>query len=124
MERLSMKRTPLKRKTPLKPIGKRGKRLLPADNATRELLRPLPCIAADYLFPCFGRKEVMHIHARGDEAIRNDPDNVLPGCRKHHTYFTRHPAAWKAFVEALFPGRWDALTRKSYGRDYDDSLAA
>ncbi len=54
---------------------------------------------------CRGRLEWAHIVTRGRRSLRREPLNGLCLCSAHHLFFTNHPAAFEAWVEATFPGR-------------------
>lgn len=65
---------------------------------------------------CSDRLETAHILGKAAHpAIEFDPDNVVTLCHEAHSWFTCHPAAWRDFIEALLPGRWDDLLRRERG---------
>ena len=69
--------------------------------------RCFACGVAD--IPCDSVLQWCHIVRRGCRYIRHSPLNAMCLCRSHHAYFTFRPEAWRAFVETMFPGRWDVL---------------
>lgn len=50
-----------------------------------------------------------HLISRSYKAIRTNFDNAVTLCRGCHVKFTHRPLEWREWVEACFPGRWDAL---------------
>ena len=95
-----MKRTELKRKTPLRascPTLKRGKPL-PAkrakgerrttavrDRAYLDAVKTLPCCASHLpgVDPCWGPIDPHHTTRHG-AGVKGDDDKAIPLCRKHH----------------------------------------
>jgi 5-methylcytosine-specific restriction endonuclease McrA len=68
--------------------------------------RCVECGASAYL-------QCAHIISRSYKSIRTDFDNAVALCRGCHTRFTHAPLEWRDWVEARFPGRWDALATKA-----------
>lgn len=73
-----------------------------------------------------GADDPMHIIGRAkSKALRWDMDNLLPGCRKCHRYFTDHPSDWIRFVDKLLgQGYYEKMRKKankvSRGLFYED----
>lgn len=49
--------------------------------------------------PCVGGLQCCHILSRRFMGVRYDPQNAVAGCAGHHTYWTRNPDRWAAFIE-------------------------
>ena len=111
-----MKRSPLKRKTPLR---KRSAKTLTAelDKLFSKYIRQHgKCEAAGYeyngrVIACSDRLECAHLKSRRHKAIRWDPINARCLCNSHHRFFTEHPDEWTRWNEARAPGIWDWLNR-------------
>ena len=54
--------------------------------------------------PCSGPLQCAHIISRRYRVTRWAPENALPLCAGHHTYYTHHPLEWEAFIEQRSPG--------------------
>lgn len=113
-----MKRTPLVRKTGLKPKRKTKQSTLKnqADKYARDFVmkRDLDCVAANFellgrVIHCTDRCEWAHLKSRSHATIRHDPRNAVKLCWAHHKFFTNHPDLWTQFIEKLYPGRWQEL---------------
>lgn len=92
-----MKRTPLKRKTPLRSRGRKADREKPALDAFREALRARSgglCevrTPACPLGPHFGCDPHHRCHADRDRGV-HDPERGLWVCRVGHDWIETHPA--------------------------------
>jgi hypothetical protein len=82
-----MKRTPLKRKTPLRREGSRGDtkyRRRPRDLEYMKWVRRQPCCARNFATtPCEGRVQADHAGRRGMRQ-KADDRTCIPLCRRHH----------------------------------------
>lgn len=96
-----MKRTELRRKTPLKsytklkPRGVRGKRLQEGDTAVSEYVTTdIFCELRDKVpkVICIGSLTPHHIQKRTYGASRHDLDGILIVCQSHHSWLHHHPA--------------------------------
>lgn len=98
-----MKRTPLRRFTPLKaktplrrvePIGKRSRvKAVPKSIYEQVLARDLGCVARDTVrdIRCFGRIDPHHILPRS-RGGKDTLDDLASLCRAHHEWVHAHPA--------------------------------
>lgn len=79
-----MRQTPLKRKSPLRSrsllsrLGRRGRRLLSADRRQERESHSLPCVCGCNAGP--GEVARAHLERRGIESTRNEDWNNLPAC--------------------------------------------
>jgi hypothetical protein len=101
-----VKRSPLKRKTPLKPKRTKPRRVSVArDDAYKQALRELGyCCVAESMpnaGPCWGRIECMHLGKRNGMSSKGSDHSVAPGCSGHHRMqedysgpFKGHDLAW------------------------------
>ena len=101
--------------TPLKPLGKRGKRLKPGDDAAAKLCKESVeyCELGGWKFDCIwngGYLEAHHLRTRlvlgNDE--RQSQDMLSPLCVAHHHYANTHGKEVKAEIErrrAIADGR-------------------
>lgn len=54
----------------------------------------------------FGKVDPCHIFGvQAHPEIREEPTNILPGCRLCHTYYDTHPFEKADKIEAKLPGR-------------------
>ncbi len=109
-----MKRTPLLRKTGLKRIGQRGKRLQTGDRAVSASVGEVCAMAGELGVTCGGKMDPHHLLGR-DETIRHYGPNILDVCRNHHEYAHQHPEAFKARVDEKWPGRLQDVHNKKWG---------
>lgn len=137
-----MKRTPLKRKTPLRPVSPKRAKAVQGPCSTRgctatearirvseteRYCRKHGSAKADGACREFiwGRDPVClacgdrdrgvqwcHVHTRGMRYIRWDADNACGLCSSCHYAYTRSPARWVRWVERRWPGRYEALLRR------------
>lgn len=128
-----MKRTELKRRTPLKAAHK------PKKKPTRTTLSN----KADRLFSlqvrargrceaagldnvkCSGNHQCCHIFGRRYRAIRWDERNALCMCQAHHYWYTSRPELWSLLIMKHWPGRWEELAemiQTPWDRDLDAVL--
>ena len=65
----------------------------------------------------------MHIVGQAQSArTAARTDNILPGCRTCHSYFTANPNSWNNFVDLMYPGRrkmLEAVARSQPGVKLD-----
>lgn len=71
----------LKRGQKLKPLGVRGKRLLPGDRRESQAIKGLPCICG-----CCLPVQWAHLIPRGAETTRHDPTYSVPACEYLHPW--------------------------------------
>ena len=120
-----MKRSPLKRKTPLK--VKRTTVCNKLDALAREFCKRVQkCEAHHFDGECAGNLEWCHLKTRSHKGIRHNPLNFICMCSRHHRLFTSHPDWFYNFIEENYPGRWQRLNdllieakEKNLKPDYD-----
>lgn len=85
------------KRTPVKKVGRRGKRLRNADSATKKRLvseRGLVCEMAG-VSECLGDVEVHHIRTKGAHPeLRQSDENLRLLCHRHHS--EQHIGEWKS----------------------------
>ena len=127
-----MRKTPLRRKKPLKPraIRKNGKpRSAPGKAKGKSLTAAAGMYARQACLEAFGHKccargrfgiecgtigsraylERCHIYTRSHQRLTFHPDNVFCACPFHHDWLDAHPAVRTQFVEEILPGRMAKL---------------
>ena len=95
-----MKQTPLVRKTGLRPVGKRGKRLAKGDRAITKKAKGEVCERCQAT-----PADPHHLISRRDSVIRHEPLNIVHLCREHHRMAHDDPAEFEAWLEEKWPGR-------------------
>lgn len=87
-----MKRTPLKRKTPLKPRSdKTAAKYVDRRAFVADQLRRRPC--CEFPLRCWNRAVDIHeplLRSRGGSIL--DPENTVALCREHHDWVHANPA--------------------------------
>lgn len=93
---LARSNKPLQSKTRLKPIGRRGARLLSMDREMSEKVRSRGfCEVLDLVpgVPCWGELMHHHIVRRGVLSKRHDENNAVCTCKGHHIWIHDNPEA-------------------------------
>lgn len=107
-----MKRTPLRRKTPLNrakafaPVAAKPKRKAPrkrppmkrCDDLARAICKARGRCEGRPGHVCAGALQWCHVIGRGDHWVRHDEDNALLMCQREHVYFTHRHTEWVEFV--------------------------
>lgn len=141
-----IKRTPLKRKTPLRSKSARSRRVKETCSrlrCTRKPIRDLGICAthakqeADRLFSLLVRaagngcaecgrtdtNQCAHILSRSYLAIRYSTSNAVVLCASHHVYFTHRPLEWEAWVDYRWPRLRTALRERALTYEKPDYAA-
>jgi 5-methylcytosine-specific restriction endonuclease McrA len=110
-----MKRTELKRHTPLRstrrdPRRREADRLVSMVVRNRDGWTCQKCSATRHTTTI----DWAHIEARNTAPwLRYDPDNAIALCRRCHTRFGESPRDWRIFIARRYPGRREELQRRA-----------
>lgn len=98
-----MKRSTLKRKTPLRPKRSKPRRTEQVrDPEWLDDVRKLPCRAVELerATPCMGRVEAHHAGVRPGVGVKCGDDDTVPLCRGHHDELHSLSNTFKRFDKA------------------------